>query len=170
MRLVTSISLLLLAVASASPAKEYSLADSPRGLQVRFSEATITAIRSATNCFAMPLKEQPPRAKYDKKQKKDILEPVVRWFEAHTSETRPLSESSYGAFVDLLLNPTNHYSGLYCVSEPSVMAIRFVADGKIGYIVLHSSIVEVLWDDANPSALLNAQGRMALQNWIQENG
>ena len=110
------------------------------------------------------------RAKYDEKQKKDILEPVLRWFEAHASEARPLSESSYGSLADLLLNPANHYGGLYSASEPSVMAIRFVADGKIGYILLHFGIVEVLWNDTSPSALLNAQGSTALQNWIQENG
>jgi len=110
-------------------------------------------------------------AKYDKKQKKDIIEPVLRWFDAHSSKARPLSQSSYGALADLLLDPANHWAGLYCFEDESpVTAIRFTAREKVGYIVLHSRIVEIVWDEHTPSALLNKQGAIALQNWIKDNG
>ena len=157
-----------LALIGQAPASDSpSLADSHKGINQRFSEATISAISDAKDCTAIPLKERPPQPKYDKEKKAELVEPVLRWFEARAKKGKPLSESSYKALADLLLNPANHYGGLYCVGDVPVMAIRIKMDDQAGYIVLNErGLIEVFWDNASQSALLNDTGRIALQQWI----
>jgi hypothetical protein len=113
------------------------------------------------------LKERPPQPKYDKATKKMLVEPVLRWFEARANNEKPLSESSYKALADLLLNPANHYGGLFCVGDVPVMAIQIKIKDQVGYIVLHEGeLIVVFWDNGTQSALLNDSGRIALHQWI----
>ena len=162
-RLFACLALFAQLSASDSP----SLADSPKGINQRFSESVISAIRNAKDCLAIPLNERPPQPKYNKKAKQLLVEPVLRWFETRAKNGNPLSDSSYKALADLLLDPANHYGGLFCVEDVPVMAIRITRPDQVGYIVLHEGgLIEVFWDNAIQSALLNATGRSALHQWI----
>ena len=154
-------------IAQATASDSPSLAHWPQGVKLRFSESAISAISDAKDCTAIPLKERPPQPKYDKATKKMLVEPVLRWFEAHAKNGKPLSEPSYKALADLLLNPANHYGGLFCVGDVPVMAIRIKIMDQAGYIVLHEGgLIDVFWDNTSQSALLNDTGRIALQQWI----
>ena len=157
-----------LALIAHSPASDSpSLAHWPQGVKLRFSDETITAIKDAKDCVGIPLKERPPQPKYDKATKKMLVEPVLRWLEARAKNGKPLSESSYKTLADLLLNPANHYGGLYCVGDVPVMAIRITIPDQAGYIVLNEcGLIVVIWDNTSQSALLNDTGRIALQQWI----
>ena len=71
-----------------------TLADTPKGIYQRFSKDTITAIKDAKNCIAIPLKGRPPQAKYDKATKKEFMEPVLRWFDARARGGKPFQRLS----------------------------------------------------------------------------
>jgi len=136
-------------------------------LRIRFSEDIITAIKYAKDCTAIPLKERPPQAKYEKATKKMLIEPVLRWFDARAKNGKPLSESAYQALADLLLNPANQNWGCYCVEDQAITAIRIKMNDQVGYIVLNmGGLIETFWGNASQSTLLNKTGQNALQQWI----
>ena len=147
-----------------------TLADTPKGIYQRFSKDTITAIKDAKNCIAIPLKGRPPQAKYDKATKKEFIEPVLRWFDARARGGKPLSEAEYQAVAELLLNPTNHYGGLYCVGDDGpVAAIQIKVNDQVGYVILHmGGLIKVFWGNGSQSALLNKSGKIVLQQWVSD--
>jgi hypothetical protein len=139
-------------------------------IQLRFSEQTISAIKDAQDYTIASLTDIPPQPKYDKIHGKMILEPVLRWLVQHCQNGKNISATSFAQFADILLNPENHYGGLFAVGDPRKFAIQFNADGKTGYITLGSSLVIVYWDGRDEAALLNDSGRKALKQWMLENG
>lgn len=133
----------------------------------RFSGATIAALERAEDWTVFPLEKNLPLVKYDKVHKKLLVGPVRRWLEAHSRNGKPLPEPSFHALTRLLLDSGNHNEGLFAVSEPVAMAIRFRSAGEAGYIVLHvSSLAVIYWGENSEGTMLNETGAKALRQWI----
>jgi hypothetical protein len=139
-------------------------------ISLRFSASTISALAAATESTITPLIERPPHAEYDKKNKRMIMKPVFDWFAEHSQESRTLSPASFKKLSSLLLNSENHYRGLFSVRDAANYVIKFIFDGRSGYITVGNTVVVVYWDDREQGALLNEAGTNALQQWIKENG
>lgn len=136
-------------------------------LELRFSKDILAALSTANDAIILPLTERPPLTKYDKKTG-EITAPVIHWLDARIKNGTPLPQADFEDLKALVLNPENHYTGLYAVGEPSDTAIRFTSEDQTGYIILHQSLVSIYWKEKCNGALLNDEGTKALELWKKQ--
>jgi len=131
----------------------------------RFSDATISALNDATASDGFSIEARPPSARYIKREHRSDTTAIRAWLEKQRSHGERLSPEAYRALRSLLLNPENHFGGLFAVMEPASYAVAFQARARTGYIILHDSLVTILWNGRLETALLDTKGTEALRRW-----
>lgn len=139
----------------------------PDAVHLRFSEASLAALAAAEEGTFFALDDQVPSGKYDVKTQKLDIAPTLAWLQERQKHEKPLSRHAFAELKKILLSPSSHYEGLFTASEPAVLAITFRHGGQTGILVLHRSLVYLLWDGTNQAALLNDSGSRALSLWMK---